>query len=357
LCPVLPVISGLGDGNVTGVSKTNEDCSQMAIGETLRSGSEIGTTAPVMSVAEDESAPDVSKTNSATKAESIFEITKGEIISGGSIANRTNVSELELPVDIAATGDLVGKIAFASDRDGDFEIYVMDADGSNVKKLTSNSTGDSYPDWCFPTEPTITVSPSTVTLDVGDTQQFTATTKDQNGNPMAGIIITWTSSNTAVGTVSPASVTTGSDGKATTAFTASASGTTTIKAAHENVSGTASVNVKKKGDSVCKIVFTSNRDGNGEIYVMNVDGINVKKLTSNTAGDWSPDASPDGSKIAFVSDRDGDAEIYVMDADGTNVKKLTSNTAWDYTPDWSPDGSKIAFDSDRDGYGDIYAEI
>ncbi|MFP6642604.1 MAG: protein kinase, partial [Candidatus Latescibacterota bacterium] len=64
--------------------------------------------------------------------------------------------------------------------------------------------------------------------------------------------------------------------------------------------------------------------------------------------------SPDGSKIAFVSDRDGNHEIYVMDSDGSNQTRLTSNYASDYDPSWSPDGSKIAFGSDRDGFGDIY---
>ena len=94
----------------------------------------------------------------------------------------------------------------------------------------------------------ITVSPPTKTLYVGDTQQFTATAKDENDNPMAGIIIAWTSSNTDVGTVSPATAKTGLDGTATTTFTASAVGTTTVKA--ENVStdksGTASVEVKRR---------------------------------------------------------------------------------------------------------------
>jgi hypothetical protein len=94
---------------------------------------------------------------------------------------------------------------------------------------------------------TITVSPSTKTLYVSGTQQFTATAKDQDGNPMAGINITWTSSNPAVGTVSPASATTDSDGRATTTFTAKAAGSTMIAATNGTVSGTANVTVSTRG--------------------------------------------------------------------------------------------------------------
>ena len=59
-------------------------------------------------------------------------------------------------------------------------------------------------------------------------------------------------------------------------------------------------------------------------------------------------------KISFSSDRDGNREIYVMDAAGTNQTNLTNSAAQDYEPAWSPDGSKIAFRSDRDGNGEIY---
>jgi len=90
---------------------------------------------------------------------------------------------------------------------------------------------------------TIVVTPSTATLKVGDTQIFTATAKDQFGDPMAGINITWTSSNGTVGNVSPAYSITGADGNATTTFTASTLGTTTIKAENGTVNGTATVTV------------------------------------------------------------------------------------------------------------------
>ena len=90
---------------------------------------------------------------------------------------------------------------------------------------------------------TITVSPETANLTVNKTQVFTATAYDQDGNPMADVVITWTSSNETVGTVSPASATTDSDGKATTTFTALKAGTTTITAASGDVSGTAEVTV------------------------------------------------------------------------------------------------------------------
>ncbi len=103
-----------------------------------------------------------------------------------------------------------------------------------------------------------------------------------------------------------------------------------------------------------KIAFTSEQDGNPEIYAMNADGTGPVRLTNNTAGDYAPAWSPDGAKIAFNSDRDGKHEVYVMNADGSGQTNLTNNAANDYYPDWSPDGMKIAFTSERDGNPEIY---
>jgi dipeptidyl aminopeptidase/acylaminoacyl peptidase len=67
------------------------------------------------------------------------------------------------------------------------------------------------------------------------------------------------------------------------------------------------------------IAFTSNRDGNHEIYAMRDDRGQPRRLTHHAAADFWPTWSSDGERIAFVSDRDGNDEIYVMDADGSNV--------------------------------------
>jgi Tol biopolymer transport system component len=78
----------------------------------------------------------------------------------------------------------------------------------------------------------------------------------------------------------------------------------------------------------------SERDGNYEIYVMGVDGRNIRNLTNNNASDAVPAWSPNASQIAFMSDRDGNEEIYVMDADGDNVRRLTNNPLMDSDPAW-----------------------
>ena len=103
-----------------------------------------------------------------------------------------------------------------------------------------------------------------------------------------------------------------------------------------------------------QIAFGSSRDGGWDIYVVNVDGSGLRRLTSHGARDDSPAWSPDGSRIAFTSDRDGDFEIHVMNADGSDVHRVTDHPAEDGDPSWSPDGSMITFTSNRDGLHEIY---
>jgi len=114
-----------------------------------------------------------------------------------------------------------------------------------------------------------------------------------------------------------------------------------------------------------RIAFTSSRDrvsavdGNTEIYVMDANGANQIRLTNHPAPDTRPTWSPDSRKIAFTSLRDGEAEIYAMDADGTGLENLTDHPARDDYASWSPDGAWIAFSSLRDasGGGDPNSEI
>ncbi len=96
-----------------------------------------------------------------------------------------------------------------------------------------------------------------------------------------------------------------------------------------------------------KIAFSSSRDRNLEIYVMDGDGSNQRRVTVNPAVDEYPTWSPDGKKIAFVSNRNGGhQQIWVIDADGKNPIRLTDGLV-DWGPDWSPDGTKIVYDTVR----------
>jgi dipeptidyl aminopeptidase/acylaminoacyl peptidase len=196
--------------------------------------------------------------------------------------------------------DPPGKIAFASDRDGNFEIYVMNADGGGLTRLTNNPAEDTHPTW----------SPDGTRL---------AFVSNRDGNKEIYVM--------------------GADGSGVTRLTNNSD---------EDLEPAWSPALTNQ-----KIAFVSHRDGNDEIYVMNPDGTGQTNLSQNTADDTSPAWAPSGTLLAFDSNRDGDKwEIYRMNSDGSNVLRLTNNSANDVSPSW-PAG-KISFQTDRDTNDEIY---
>jgi Tol biopolymer transport system component len=86
------------------------------------------------------------------------------------------------------------------------------------------------------------------------------------------------------------------------------------------------------------LAFTKNINKNNEIFLLDLNTQDQIQLTNNPAKDTMPTWSPDDSQIAFVSDRDGNDEIYIMDIDGANLVNLTQHPADDWYPSWSPVG-------------------
>ncbi len=98
-----------------------------------------------------------------------------------------------------------------------------------------------------------------------------------------------------------------------------------------------------------KLAFMSNRDGNMEIYVVNRDGTNLRRVTNNPGADATPTWSPTGTQLAFTSDRTGKPQVYVVNLDGTGLLKISDESYCDRAT-WSPPPlNEIAYASQTGG--------
>ncbi len=102
------------------------------------------------------------------------------------------------------------------------------------------------------------------------------------------------------------------------------------------------------------VAFSSTRDGNAEIYLMDPDGGAETRVTVHPASDVEPDLSPNGQQLVFTSTRSGNADIWLLDLRTGALKNLTGSAAVEGWPRWSPDGRQIAFHSNRDGNFELY---
>jgi Tol biopolymer transport system component len=220
------------------------------------------------------------------------------IDAAGAVSNIAAVSVTIAPVADPPPG--MNRIAFESNRDGNLEIYVMNADGSAQTRLTTNPAADSNPAW----------SPDRSRI---------AFTSLRDGNAEIYVM--------------------------------NADGTNQRRL---TVSNGVDATPDWSPDGT-RITFSSTRDGNLEIYVMNADGSGQSRLTTNARVDIHPVWSPDGRRIAFASNRHMllNQEIYVMNADGSGVTRITNSAGLDDMPAWSPDGTRIAFVSEREGCLDL----
>jgi dipeptidyl aminopeptidase/acylaminoacyl peptidase len=269
---------------------------------------------------------------------------EGELMGGGAFAVGAPSTGTPLPEVTSTPAHVQGpRIAFVSLRDRNNELYIMNADGSGLARLTDNPAVD-YDPACSPDGTRLAF----MSRRDGNNEIYVM---DSDGSSVIRL------TNNAAEDWDPA----WSRDGGRIAFVSDRAGNAEIYIMSATGGGVTRVTGNTIGDRWPSwspdgnhIVLASPRGGNDELLIKDLLSGDVTRLTNNPADDWDPEWSPDGSRIAFVSDRDGNEEIYVVDADGGGVTRLTNNPGVDIAPAWSPDGRRIAFVSYTGTNGEIY---
>ena len=211
------------------------------------------------------------------------------------------------------------RIAFVSNRSGDEEIYVAKADGTGVTRLTRLPGPDLSPAWSSDGRRLAWSRRAeiwTMNASGADKRRVVSRSKpwhEHHSPAWSGAAIVY--SSTRAGAFN------------TELYRVPAKRLTFTKGSDGVLGDDSMPDFSPDGR---RIAFTSNRDQQGEIYVMNADGSGQKRLTRRAGDDWAPDFSSDGRKLAFTQ---LPGTIWTMNADGTGLRKVTAGT----DPDWRPE--------------------
>jgi TolB protein len=192
------------------------------------------------------------------------------------------------------------QIAFVSDKTGNKEIYVMEADGSNIRRVTGNGSINLFPSW----------SPE------GDTLVYTS----YRGGPPGLWMI--------------------SRGRRKTGQFLESSRAVKYRG------------VWAPGNGHLAVVM--NQDANTDIFMVGGNGQGLRRLTFGRSIETSPSWSPDQKRLAFVSDQSGSPQIYIRDMSSGNVRRLTYEGSYNASPAWSPTGEWIAYAAQTSSNFDLY---
>lgn len=240
---------------------------------------------------------------------------------------------------------LQNKIIFQSDRDGDFDIYLMNADGSNQINLTNNSAEDNYP--------VVSLDGGQVLFESNRDGNWQVYSMNLDGTGQRRLTNSATSDD-RLPTWSP-------DGKQV-AFISNRDGDYEIfiMAADGTNQQQLTFNQIREGhvswSANNQLVYNAGslNSSSWEIYTMSPDGQNQRQLTNNSISDWAPEWSPDGRFILYLSLIGDDPAIFIMNADGSNSRLLYNSPNYDWGADWTADGSSIVFTQDEANTGVIY---
>ncbi|NJL53956.1 hypothetical protein HC928_01535 [bacterium] len=222
------------------------------------------------------------------------------------------------------------RIAFESARDvATTDIYVMNADGSGMRRLTNTAANAGFPAWSPDGRRIAYASDST-----GDYEIYTINA-DGSGSPTrvtnnAGaqdIYPTWSPDGSQIAYTANGGLNRGE----WDVYVISASGGTP-----RNLTRTAADDQSPHWSSTGQIAFKSNRSGLWQIFTMNADGSNQRNMSNSNDNDEEPAWSPDGRQIAYQTGKFGPSEIFVMDANGANKRNVTNSPASEEAPTWSP---------------------
>lgn len=245
--------------------------------------------------------------------------------------------------------NLSGTIVFESNRDGNSEIYVMDASNQVVTRITNNPAIDSQPALSPDKRGIVYTSNQDGNNEIYLTSVDLAVPINLTNNPADDQLPTWSSDGKWI------AFTSNRDGNQEI-YIMRSDGTELRNLTNDSANDSAPAWFAPGGFLSSKewILFTSDRDGNQEVYMVRTDGSNLKNLTNNAANDHSPTGYDMGNMIAFVSDRDGNSEIYTMKDDGGALKNITNSASQEYEPSYNASGDWIIYSTDPNGNMELF---